>query len=516
MKKKYTILLIAVLVLSVFVNSACRRDSSAAGRTRTDTLIWASLSMPVNLDPTLTNDMASARVHPLIYDTLLNMDYDMNPEPGLAERWQFENDAQGQPTIIRLFLKRGVYFHNGDELNARIVKFSLDRAIASPVIGHITGMIQSVEVVNDYEVLIRLPYPFSPILNHLAHRATSIVNERALTEMGPERHSMAPVGTGPYIVTNIVTGDRIELTAWDRYHGTPAPIPNMIVRVLPDPATRQIELETGGVDIILDIPPTDISRVLAHPDLQLARGPNFYVEYIGFTVTRPPFDDVRVRQAINYAIDAEAVIRAAYMGAGSLQTGPLSPRVWASTADRLPVYEYNPERARQLLAEAGFPNGFTTDLWTNENPARVDVCEIVQNMLAQVGITVEIRIAELSALLETTARGETDMFSLGWRTVTGDADYGLIPLFHTTQFGAAGNRSYYSNPVLDRILDEARAEPNRTRREQLYAEAQQIIRDDAVWVFLWVGESINALRADLRGFQIHPSEVHRMWELYFE
>jgi len=521
MKKRHAIVLVCLFVAAFLVTS-CQRNtggaSSSTGSRATvakDNLIVGFAANPASLDPSMTNDQPSSRVMKQIYDTLINLDENMAPTPSLAERWAFENDSAGNPTRLRLFLKRGVKFHNGDELKAADVKFTLDRAAKSPHIGHITSMIRSVDAVNDYEVLVTLPYPFAPILNHLGHTATSIVNEKTVTELG-DRHGQNPVGTGPFSFVNWTQGAEINLTRWDGYHGAAPRIKDMKFRIIVDPATRLLELEAGGVDIVIDILPSDLARVQANSSLQVFRAPNLSTNYVGFNCTVPPFNDPRVRQAINYAIDKTAIVNNVYMGTGGVATGPINSRVWASTSSQLAPFEYNPARARQLLAEAGFPNGFSTSIILNETAQRIDTAEIVQNMLRQVGVNVDVRIIEWAAYLDMTARGEHEMYILGWVTVTGDPDYGLHATFHSSNFGAPGNRSFYRNAEVDRLLDSGRRETNLTQRAQFYAQAQQIIRDEAPWIFLWTGEDLHAARNNLRGFKIHPAGHHELWTVYFE
>jgi peptide/nickel transport system substrate-binding protein len=380
-------------------------------------------------------------------------------------------------------------------------------------------MIQSVQAVNDHEVLITLRFPFVPFLSHLAHTATSIVSQRAVTELGEDRHSLAPIGTGAYRVVSVTTGDRIELTRWDRFWGTPARIRDLTWRSIVDGATRLLELETGGIDIMLGLQtmPHDIPRVAAHPDLRVLRQMSLSTNYIGFNCSVPPLNDVRVRQAIYHALDLDAINRAVNPGVGATGRGPINSMVWASAAERLPRYDFNQARSRQLLAEAGFPNGFSTRIYVNEgNLVRADTAEIMQNMLAQVGINAEVRIIEWGAYLDMTARAEHTIFILGWVSVTGDPDYGLHPLFHTENFGAAGNRTFYSNPELDRLLDAGRMETNPARREQIYFDAQRIVHRDVPWIFWHTGENVHATRADVRGFQTHPADYIKPWEIYFE
>jgi len=475
-----------------------------------------SAAMPRNLDPALTNDMPSARFHRNIFDRLVEHDYDMSILPGLAERWVWDS-----PQELRVFLRRGIRFHNGDEMRASDVQFTLERAAVAPEIAPITGMISRVQVINDFEAVIHLQFPFAPFLGHLAHTASSIVSRRAVTEMGDVAHSLSPVGTGPYRVTNLVTGDRVELTRWDGYHGRAPAIRDIVVRNIPDAATRLLEIETGGADvqIELNLSPADVPRAEANPNIQVLRTMNLSMTYIGFNNINPPLNDARVRQAIIYALDLDAINRVAYHGLGATGTAPVNAQVWASAAGRLPAYQFNQARARQLLAEAGHPNGFATTIWVNEgNMARLDTAEMMQAMLAQVGIRAEVRIMEWTAYLNTLGRrdGGHHMFILGWVTVTGDPDYGLFPILHTSNFGDAGNRMFYSNSAVDRLLEQGRSETNPARREQIYFEAQQMIQRDAPWIVQWFGETVHALRPDVRGWRLHPTGTDKWWTLYFD
>ena len=516
--KKRLFILAACLLAAVFVFNGCGQKpaATAAAKPVKDSLVVVLNANPAQLDPSMTNDQPSSRVMKQIYDTLLNLDDNMGPTPSLAERWTFENDANGQPTKLRLFLKKGVKFHNGEEFKASDVKFTLERAARSPNIAHITSMIISVDVVNDYEVLIGLPYPFAPILNHLAHTATSMTNAKAVTEKGDTGHSQSPVGTGPMKFVNWVHGDRVELTRWDDYHGEKPRIKDLTIRIIVDPQTRILELETGGVDLVIDITPQDIARVQANPDLQVIRAMSLSTNYVSFNTQKPPFNDKRVRLAISHAIDSEALVKNVYMGVGSVGTGPINGKVNYSTASSARPIPYDPARARALLAEAGYPNGFATNIILNETSQRMDTAEIVQNMLGQVGIRVDVRVIEWAAYLDMTARGEQEMFILGWVTVTGDPDYGLHATFHTKNHGAAGNRSFYSNPALDRLLDAGRVETNTTRRAELYAQAQNIIRDEAIWTALWFGEDVSGARKEIKGYKLHPAGHHHLWTIYFE
>ncbi|MCL1994292.1 MAG: ABC transporter substrate-binding protein [Spirochaetes bacterium] len=498
------------LLSTVLVFSGCGGGVAE----RTDHLIVGIPAMHTNLDPTLQNDIPSTRVIFHVFDTLVWVDYNMEPQPNLAESWEWVDPAN--PTALRVFLRQGVLFHNGDPLTARDVQFSLDRASQSPHIATVASAISSTEIVNDHEVIIHLDYPFVPFINFLGHGGLSILNERAVTELGVAAHSHAPVGTGPYRLTNIVAGDRVELVRWENYWGTPAPIENLTFRLLADASTRLIALETGEIDIMIDVPPPDMSRVRGHSDLTLHHEENVATHYVAFNVQRPPFDDVRVRHAVQYALDLDAMVNAVFMGAFSPATGPISPRVWASASENLAPFPFNPERARELLAEAGFPDGFSITFMTNQgNPQRADTGEIMQNMLREVGIDMSVQILEWGAFLDASDRGEPDALMIAWVPTTGDPDNGLFATFHSSTWGPGGNRAFFSHPEVDSLLEAGRRESDPAVRAQIYYQAQRIIHAESPWIFMATGAEITGVRNNVQGFRPAPNSLPRFWTVSF-
>ena len=204
-----------------------------------------------------------------------------------------------------------------------------------------------------------------------------------------------------------------------------------------------------------------------------------------------------------------------YQGVGRLGRGPLATTVFASAANVLPQYEFDPAKARELLAEAGYPDGFSTTIYASDLPNIRDTAAIVQNMLAQVGITATTEIIEWATYLDRTAKGEHEIYILGWTAVTGDPDNGLT-IFHRQSFGSSGNRSFYSNPNVDRLLDAGRMETDTDRRRDIYIEAQAIIHAEAPWVYTQEGEITVGIRSNLKGFRANPVGLHPFWTAYFE
>ena len=462
----------------------------------------------VTLDPHGTNDSRSALVIKQMYETLVIQDEELNLKPGLASSWEMIDER-----TYEFALQEGVYFHNGALFTARDVKFTLLRALDSPNVSHIAEAIdgESITIIDDYTIQIATKEPFAPLLAHLAHAAMSMLSEEAVTAAGDD-YGQNPVGTGRYRFEDWLIGDRITLTRNEDYYGELAKTENLIIRTITEASSRLIELETGQVDIALDIVPSDMSSIENHEALVLHKEADLRTNYIGFNLNKEPFNDVRVRQAINYAIDVELIVETILEGVGEVATGPIGLNVWGANSNLL-SYDYDLQRAQELLVEAGYADGFKTTLWIDDDTTRVSIATIVSNQLGQIGIDVEIVGMEWGTYLEQTSEGNHDMFMLGWTAVTADADYGLYPLFHSSQFGAGGNRTFYGNDRVDELLAVGRSTSDVDQRLTYYLEAQEIIVEDAPWVFLNVGETLIGASEQVNGFKINPSGHHTFYNV---
>ncbi|HLT58547.1 MAG: glutathione ABC transporter substrate-binding protein [Limnochordales bacterium] len=475
------------------------------GAALAQTLVVAQGADAVNLDPHTTNDQPSARVRRQIYETLIVQGEDLVLRPGLATSW-----TQLDELTYEFKLREGVKFHNGEPFKASDVKFTFERLLDPDTRADakfLLEVIDEVQVIDDYTVRIKTKAPFSPILAHLAHPVAAILNEKAVKEAGDAYGTRVAVGTGPFRFVSWVSQSHIILARFDDYWGEKAKVSQVVIRAIPEGTVRAIELETGNVDIAYDLEPVDRMRLEFDPNIKLFMTESLSANYIGFNVQKPPFDDVRVRQAINYAIDVEPLVDVIYSGQAVQAFGPLSAQVFGAHTD-LESYPYDPQKARELLAEAGYPNGFRTSIWTNDNPLRIQIAEVVQQYLADVGIQADVEVVEWGTYLANTGAGLHDMFILGWVTVTADADYGLYSLFHSSQFGSAGNRTFYSNPRVDELLDFARSTSDQEARKAAYFEVQEILREEAPWVFLLFPLNVDGTRANIEGFTPHPAGHH--------
>lgn len=509
MKKKYGILA-ALLTLMLFVFTACGGgDKAADAHVDKDTLVVADGASPKSLDPRGTNDNVSARVMVQIYNTLVEQDEETKIQPGLAESWE-QPDAL--TTIFHL--RKGVKFHNGEELKASDVKYSLEAMKASPQTSEIIEPLKSVEVLDDYTVKVITEHPFAALLNHLAHGAAAIVNEKAVKEAG-DSYGQHPVGTGPYKFVEWVSGDKVVLTANEDYYlGAPA-IKNVVFKNIVEITNRTIALETKEIDIAYDIDGLDKQKIKDDPNLELIEDLDLSMTYLGFNLKKAPFDNVKVRQALAYAIDQQAIVDTVYQGAAFPANSIIGPKIFAHS-DKGTAYKQDFEKAKALLAEAGYPEGFKTEIWVNDNPVRRDIAVILQDQFKQIGVEMEIKILEWGAYLDGTGRGDHQMFVLGWGTVTADPDYGMNNLVNTAAQGPAGNRSFYSNPKVDELLKEARAELDLDKRAALYEEIQVILQEDLPMFYLIYPKKNVATQKYVQGFKFNPAGHHRLYGVSFK
>lgn len=509
MKKQFKTL--ALILATSLLFAACGGSSKPAEKKAEvkTKLVVAQGADAKTLDPHSTNDQPSSRVSAQIYDRLVEQDENMQPQPGLAEKWE-QPDAQ--TTIF--YLRKGVKFHNGEELKASDVKFTLDRMVKSPTVSHIVGAVESTEIVDDYTIKVKTKTPFGPILNHLAHTAASILNEKAVKE-GGDKYGQNPVGTGPYMMEKWTAGDSIALKVNPNYYKGTSPVPSVVFRNIPEGTNRTIGLETKEVDIAYDIEPMDKEKVKENKNLTLMEEPSLSMSYLGFNTNKKPFNDKRVRQAIAYAINVQPIIDTVYKGSGTVANSPIGPLVFGYSKEAK-AYPYNIEKAKELLKEAGLENGFSFKIWTNDSPQRRDIATIIQDQLKQIGVNVTIETLEWGAYLDGTARGDHDMFILGWVSVTGDADYGLYALFHSSAKGSAGNRSFYSNPNVDSLLDKARASTSRDERVKLYDEIQKDIQEDLPVVTLAYTTQNVGMQKSVQNFKMNPAGHHKVFGVTFE
>ena len=509
MRRKFYLLVAALLSIFLFVSCGGSKEETAKKGGVKDTLVVANGADAKSLDPHATNDAPSSRVTVQIYDRLVEQDDNMNIVPSLAESWE---QPDGMTTIFHL--KKGIKFHNGDELKASDVKFSLDRMKASPQVSHIIGTVDKIEVIDDYTVKIITSEPFGALLNHLTHPTAAIMSEKAVKAAG-DSYGQHPVGTGPYKFVSWQSGDKITLEANPDYFLGVTPIKNVVFRPVTEASNRTIGIETGELDLAYDIEGLDREKLRNDDSIVFLEEPSFGIDYIGFNTRKAPFDNVKVRQAIATAINADDFITAVYKGSGEKANSLIGPKVFGYTTEAK-AWEYNVEKAKQLLAEAGYPNGFKAKIWINENVERRDIAIILQAQLKEIGIDMKIETLEWGTYLQKTAQGEHQALLGGWVSGTSDADIVFFPLLHSSSHGGAGNRAFYTNKELDKVIEEARLTSDSAERKALFFKGQEILQEDAPFgLLLYKNENIG-LNKRVKEFKYDATTMHNLKDLYIE
>lgn len=499
MKRKILLVLVVLLVSSLMWQPAASQSS--------ETLIIASGTDIENTNIHAVTASPSYSVLEHIYETLFYMNVDGQVEPLLAESITASDD-----TTYVITLRDDVSFTDGTPFNAAAVKANLDWVLdvdnAAPFRFLITS-IEEVVVVDDFTVELQLNAPFAPLVAHLAHGALGMISAAAL-EQGADFLATNAIGTGPYVLAAWDRAEQVVLQRNPDYWGPAPAIETVIFRVVVEDGARIVEIEAGTIDVAVRVPPAEIPRLQANPNIDLVITPGLRTIYIFFNVNAEPFDDVRVRQAANYAVDNDAIVESLFEGAALNSTSPFAPPIFGYS-EQTP-YSYNPDRARELLAEAGYA-GEPVVLYhpTGRYIQDALVADAVRSQLEDVGFNVELRTLEWTQYVphvrRTVADGNDIQFAmLGWGTPTMDADYALYSLFHVSQHPPGFNGAFYDNPEVNALLELARTTLDIEARREAYAEAIAIIWEDAPWLFLYSEIQVTAIRNNVSGFIVHPDE----------
>ncbi|MCY6484787.1 ABC transporter substrate-binding protein [Clostridium aestuarii] len=507
-----TLVLSVTLCTALFSGCGSSGNSAKTSEKAKDTVTVATMYDAKSLDPHATNDVASSNVMKQVYQNLVTLNDKNEVVPQLAEKFEKLDDL-----TYKFYLKKGVKFHNGEELKASDVKFTFERAISpnAAAIKHIVGDVDpnGIKIIDDYTIVIKTKKPSSAFLPSLTHTGGGcILNEKAVKEAGND-YGMNPVGTGPFKFVSWAKGDKVVLERFDDYYGEKPAYKNLVIRAIPEATNRTIELESGGVDIAYSITPNDVQRVEDNQDLKTMRVMENSLTYLGFNCEKAPFNNEKVRQAISYAINTPAIVKSVFRGVGGVAVGPVEPNVKYFNPN-LGEPEYNIEKAKKLLAEAGQPNGFKATIWTNDRKERIDMATIIQNQLKQVGIEIDIQVLEWGAYLQGLKEKKQDMFIVGWACQTPDPDMALFGPFHSSMKGN-NNFTFFGDPKVDELIEKGRTLEDSPEREKVYYEVQKLIREKAPWVFLDNAEEVVGVRNNIEGFKPSPFGYHALYNVRF-
>ena len=469
---------------------------------------------PTTLDPALIVDVTGGTISAKLFNGLVRIGDDLSIRPDIAERWDLSRGG----TAYIFTLKKGVYFSNKREVNAHDFKYSFER-IADPktkspnswIFENIIGAkdfmhgradaIKGIIVQDDYTLEIRLEKPFSPFLSLLTMTAAYVVPKEEVEKWGAD-FSSHPAGTGPFLLTSWLPNREIVLQKREDYFEEPAKVKGTIYRIIPEDLTAVTEFEIGNIDV-LTIPASEYAQYRKDPGkrgfISSIKGLNTY--YLGMNCFRPPFDNLNMRKAISYAIDTEKILNTIYEQRGRPAAGPLPDLL--KTWDGMNPHEYNPRKARAIIRKEGM-EGATVYFYITADQEVVDIAEVIQSYIHAAGIKVEIKQLEWSAYKEAVNRGEPDIFYLSWWADYPDPENFLFPLFHSSNHGAAGNRTRYTNAIVDALIEEGRNTLDEKKRNSLYQKAEELIVADAPWVFLWHRTDFTIRQPWVKNYKIYP------------
>ena len=474
---------------------------SCTGKSIENQINLVFYSDPKSLDPALATDVRTGKICALLYDNLIKFGKSSELVPAIAKSWTVDKSGK----IYTFNLRNDIHFTSGELLTSHHVKSSFERIMSPNTQSHRKWLFKSVvgadvfeigesnnisgfQAINDTTFIIQLSEPFSPFPGFLAMPAAAIVMIDIDNQI---------IGTGPWILKEWIHDGHLNFYRNDNYF-LGAPMSEYVnIRILPEALPRSAEFITGYLDI-LEIPESEYLLWAEDPKwnpfIHFNNELNTY--YIGLNCNRPPFNDVRVRQAINYAVDVEAIIRSINNGKGIPASGPIPPSLLAD--NDFPAYGYNLEMARKLLNEAGYENGFEVELWQGSSRELLMITENIQAQLADINIKVTIIRNDWNMYSQAVNQGKPDMYYRSWWADYPDPENFLTPLFES---GISTSRwTRYINPELDDIIISLQKETDDDMRLSLSIQANNILHRDAPWLYLWHSQTATIINPALRGW----------------
>jgi peptide/nickel transport system substrate-binding protein len=441
-------------------------------------LVISQAADAVTLDAHMQSQSETQCVIYNIYDELVDFTENFEPVPSLATAWKVVD-----PVTWRFTLRKGVTFHNGEAFNARAVKFSFDRIVdpnqRAPLQTRLFG-IKEVKVIDDFTIDMVTKEPYAPLL-YIISRSLSILPPDTVKQMGDTKFGQSGIGTGPYRVVKWVKDQELVLEANPKYWKGAPRIQRVVFRPIPEDSARVAALQTGESDLITAVPPDRWKEIQENKATRLAARRGVQV-YMGLDTFHPPLNDVRVRRALNHAIDVDTIISKILLGTADRMNGPVQKSTLGYDKS-IPPFRYDPALAKKLLAEAGYPNGFETVLSTlpaQEGASKMlEVAETVAYQLGQVGVKVKIDTLEPATVFARYRGQQFKMYFYTWPEFP-EPDFYLYTLFHSQARGY-----YYKNAEADKLLDQGRRTLDPNERRKVYESLHRLIVEDAPWVFLY-------------------------------
>jgi len=514
---------VAALAATALLATACTAsDVSTGGSSSSGSaerpLVVGQVAEPASLDPHAVTAVNDFRINVNIYDGLVRYDANsLNVEPALATSWEISEDG----LVYTFTLRQGVTFHDGSPFNADAVVFNFERMLDEnhpfhntgpfPLAGQFYGNLDNIRATGEFEVEMTLSSPFAPFMSNLAYPAGLIISPAAVEAYGADV-GRNPSGTGAFRFVEWRSNERVTLERnADYWDGAPN-VSGVVFRPIVEATTRVNELRAGGVDMIVEVTPDEVAGLSADASFTVHQQAGPHVWFLILNVLEAPFDDVRVRQAANHAINRASLVDDVLQGSATVANSPTPPAFGSAHNPDIKGYDYNPERAKQLLAEAGYPNGVDVTFYVTEGGSGmldpIPMGEAIQADLRAVGINATIQTFEWNSFLGEVnpgMKGKANIAQMAWMT----DEPSTLPFLtlRTNAWPEQGgfNSGYYSNPRVDALLEAAQVATDPAERDQLYRDMQELVVADAPWVFVANAKQSVASVSAVSGFQLHPS-----------
>jgi dipeptide transport system substrate-binding protein len=503
------------------------------------TLVFCSEGSPENFYPAVNTTGTSFDANEPIYNRIVEFERGSTKVvPGLAEKWEISPDGME----YTFHLRKGVKWHTTNknfkpsrDFNADDFIFSIERQwkendpyfkVTSPNHSYFNDMgmpklLKSVDKVDDYTVKIALNKPEAPFLANLAMPYAGIQSKEyaiAMLKAGtPERIDQEPIGTGPFYLVQYQKDAIVRFKAFPQYWGGKAKIDDLVYAITPDASVRWAKLQKGECHVMPYPNPADLDAMRKDPKVQVLEQPGLNVGYLAYNTQKKPFDDVRVRKAINMAINKKAIIDGVYLSTGVAAKNPIPPSMW-SYNDAVKDDPFDPEAAKKLLAQAGFPNGFTTDLWAMPvqrpyNPNAKRIAELMQADLAKIGVKAEIKTFEWGEYRKRMQAGEHQMGMLGWTGDNGDPDNFLYTLLGcaSAQSASGSNVAKFCHQPYEDLVLKAKTVSKQSERDALYKKAQLIFKEQAPWFTIAHAVQLKPMRKEVIDYKLSPFGRHTFY-----
>lgn len=492
--KRFALLLLAMALMC--------SPAMAAGKD----IIYASNSPAKSLDPHDTSDTYSGAIERAICQGLMGFDKDLKIIPLLAESYAFNEGA----TEFTFKLRQGIKFHDGAPFNAQAVKANIDRMMTGKYKrSSLMKPVQELQVIDDYTVKFVLKEPFGAFVNAVAHPGSLMLSPAALEKYGDDI-SQHPVGTGPFMFDEWVSGSHVRIKKNPDYWRGEVKVDTITFRPVPENGTRLAMLRAGQAQYIYPMPAELLKVAEKDPKIDIIKLPSIIERYMVLNCKYKPLSDVRVRQAINYALDKKSIIRIAWGGSADEADSVIPPNL--SFYKKQAPWPYDVEKAKALMKEAGYENGFKAVFLTPNATNRVRATEMVQQQLGKIGITGDIQSMDAASFYNKLESHTADdpnpvpfIAFAGWSASTGDADWGTRPLISTDAFPPAmSNFGFFSDPEVDKLIEAGLASADPKVRAEAYYKLQDYVWDKAPWGYLWVDTMLAAKTKKLSGIYPMP------------